>query len=137
MREKTTDALLSAAIKSIEELEGLVVMLENIGLPSKLRELADLLDTLPKFAGDLSVVKRRLRGMMSTDPDKTPRAISVKDLAAVPIGAQTLDVEGKRFEPVEERERRTTTFRGLGVGAPPGPATVPRPSLPVPKKDKP
>lgn len=121
MREKATDALLGAAIKSIEELEALVSMLgsfereegsNRVLVSSKLREIADLLDRLPLMANDLSVIKRRLRGMLSTDPDMTPRAISVKDLAAVTPETET------RFVPIEERERRIHTRPGIGIPLP-------------------
>lgn len=124
-REKMTDALLGAAIKSIEEIEALVSMLQNVNndegprLSSKIREIADLLDKLPLLANDLNTVKRGLRKLLSSDPDKTPRAISVTDLVAVTPDAET------KFEAVEERERRissrTQTRPGLGI--------------PLPKKD--
>ena len=129
MREKATDALLSAAIKSIEELEGLVAMLENLDadggpgrLVSKLREIANLFDKLPLLAGDLNTIKRRLRGMLSTDPDKTPRAISVKDIPAVTISI-TPERE-TRFEQVEN-PYRTQTQRGIGSTKPPLPKKTP------------
>lgn len=123
MREKMSDALLGAAIKSIEELEALVSMLESFNttegsnrvlVSSKLREIADLLDRLPLMANDLGVIKKRLRGMLSSDPDKTPRAISVKDIPAV-----TLEVEGEtRLVPVEDVPPRKSTYRGLGIPLP-------------------
>jgi hypothetical protein len=117
MREKATDALLGAMIKSTEELEALVAMLEYLNssdgpkLSSKLRESADLLDRLPLLANDLRTIKRRLRGMLSSDPDKTPRAVSIRELQAViPEGE-------KRFEPVEEDYRKQTR-PGIGVPLP-------------------
>lgn len=116
--QSKADALIGAIIKVVEELEALVVMLENVNaddgpvkLTSKLREIANLFDKLPLLANDLVVVKRRLRGMLSSDPDKTPRAASVKDFAAVTPELET------RFEPVEE-ERRTRTQPGLGIPRP-------------------
>ena len=118
-QEKMTDALLGSAIKTIEELEALVVMIGSVNtekqdsLSSKLREIASLFDRLPLLESDLNVIKRRLRSMLSSDPDKTPRAISVTDLQAVE--------SEKRFEPVEEKERRHPTYRGIRV--------------PLPKKD--
>jgi hypothetical protein len=116
------DTLLGAAIKTVEELEALVSMLgsfvveegaKRVLVSSKLREIADLLDRLPLAQNDLGVIKRRLRGLLSTDPDKTPRAISVKDLPVV-----TPDHGETRFEPVEE-PRRSSAVRGI----------------PLPKKD--
>lgn len=121
-RDKAVDALLGAIIKTVEELEAFVVMLENVNtdeggrLVSKLREIANLFDKLPLLANDLSVIKRRLRGMLSSDPDKTPRAASVKDFQAVEADT--------RFEPVEE-ERRTQTRPGIGVTKPPLPKKTP------------
>jgi hypothetical protein len=130
MREKVTDALLGAIIKTIEELEALVSMLGAFGddkgdtprrlsLASELREISNLLDKLPLLANDLVVIKRRMRGLLSTDPDKTPRAVSVRDFVALPPETDT------RFEAVEDRERRiesrSQTHRGLGVTKPPLP----------------
>jgi hypothetical protein len=118
MRDKAADALLGAAIKTVEELEGLVAMLENVNtdegpkLTSKIREIADLLDRLPLLANDLMTIKRRLRGMLSSDPEKTPRAVSVRDFVAVNPEEET------RLEPVEDRERRIQTRPGLGIPLP-------------------
>jgi hypothetical protein len=128
MREKV-DILLSSAIKDLEELEGLVSMLESVNndegprLASKIREIADLLDRLPLIANDFSTIKRRLRGMLSTDPDKTPRAVSVRDFPAVQPHADA------RYEAVEDKERqlepRAQTHRGLGASKPPLPKRTP------------
>lgn len=114
MREKTADALLASAIKDIEELEALVVMLENINidtgptkLASKFREMANLFDRLPLIANDFAVIKRRLRGMLSSDPDRTPKAVSLRDFAAV-------EVDGR--ESTDEKRRETQ--RGLGIPLP-------------------
>jgi hypothetical protein len=119
MREKATDALLSAAIKSIEELEAIVVMIgtvnksaPEVALSSKLREIAGMLDQLSLLESDLNVIKKRLRGMLSTDPDKTPRAISVKDLQAVTPETET------KFVSVEDPPGRRPTYRGLGISLP-------------------
>jgi len=120
------DALIGATIKTVEELEGLVSMLgafgadeddkpRRISLAAELREIAALFDKLPMLENDLRVIKRRLRASLSTDPDKTPRAISIKDLQAVTV------TEDTRFEPVEE-DRRRQTKPGLGI--------------PLPKKDR-
>ena len=113
------DALLGAAIKVVEELEGLVSMLgafgdegdkpRRISLASELREIASLFDKLPLLENDMRVIKKRLRALLSTDPDKTPKAISIKDLQAV--------TEETRFEPVDD-ERRTQTRPGLGIPLP-------------------
>lgn len=126
MRDKSADALLGAAIKSIEELEALVVMLENVNsddgpgkLVSKLREIANLFDKLPLLANDLSVIKRRLRGMLSSDPEKTPKAVSIRDFVAVTPETET------KYEPVEERERRIHTRPGIGTSKPPLPKKTP------------
>lgn len=126
MREKAADALLASAIKSIEELEALVVMLENVNvdqgpgkLTSKLREIADLFDKLPFLANDLNTVKRRLRGMLSTDPEKTPRAVSVRDFVAVTPEPETTLAQ------VENPERRIHTRPGLGMSKPPLPKKTP------------
>lgn len=119
-RDKSVDALLGAIIKAVEELEAFVVMLENVNtdeggrLVSKLREIANLFDKLPLLANDLATIKRRIRGMLSSDPDKTPRAASVKDFPAV-------EVNETRFEPVEDERRSSRTQPGLGPTKPPLP----------------
>ena len=128
MRDKAADALLGAAIKCIEELEALVVMLENVNtddgpgrLVSKLREIANLFDKLPLLSNDLNVIKRRLRGMLSSDPEKTPKAVSLRDFPAV-----TPEAETKLYEPVEDRDRRIHTRPGIGVvSKPPLPKKTP------------
>jgi hypothetical protein len=130
MREKVTDALLGAIIKTIEELEALVSMLGAFGddkgdaprrlsLASELREISNLLDRLPLLANDLVVIKRRMRGLLSTDPDKTPRAVSVRDFVAVEPREET------KFAPVEEQERRIHTRPGIGTSKPPLPKKTP------------
>jgi len=134
MREKVTDALLGAIIKNIEELEALVSMLGAFGddkgdtprrlsLASELREISNLLDKLPLLANDLVVIKRRVRAQLSTDPDKTPRAVSVRDFVAVEPHADA------KYEAVEDRERRleprSQTHRGMGAQKPPLPKKTP------------
>jgi transposase InsO family protein len=118
MREKSIDALIGATIKTVEELEALVSMLGAFGdgkeeprrtsLASDLREIASLLDRLPLLANDLITIKRRLRSSLATDPDKTPRAVSLRDFAAVTPETET------RLEPVEDQERRIHTRPGIG-----------------------
>ena len=121
MQEKQIDALLGAAIKTVEELEAIVSMLGAFGdsaegplrisLAAALREIAGLLDRLPLAANDLVVIKRRLRGMLSIDPEKTPRPVSLRDLEAVRPGDET------RYSTVEE-ERRRQTRPGIGIPLP-------------------
>lgn len=115
-----TDALLGSAIKTVEELEALVSMLGGFGsdddrprrisIASELREIAGLFDRLPLLENDLRVIKKGLRALLSTDPDKTPRAISIKDL-------QAATAEETRFESVDE-PRRPQTKPGLGIPLP-------------------
>lgn len=126
MQSKAADAFIGAQIKIVEQLEALVVMLENVNtddgpakLTSKLREIANLLDTLSLLANDLATLKRRLRGMLSSDPEKTPRAVSVRDFVAV---APEIDT---RYEAVEDRERRIHTRPGIGTSKPPLPKKTP------------
>ncbi len=130
-KEAVLDALISATIKTVEELEALVSMIDSATseegtTASKLRAIANLLDRLPLAANDLLVIKRRLRGALSSDPDKTPRAISVKDIPAVNINEKITPAEGTRLEPVDDPVRglrsRTETRPGIG--------------MPMPKKDR-
>lgn len=122
MRDKAADALIAAAIKAVEELQGLVVMLENVNvddgtkLVSKLREVANLFDRLPLLANDLVTIKKRLRKMLTIDPDATPRPVSLSDLAAT-----SLPPEREKFTPIVEEPFRRETRPGIGI--------------PLPKKD--
>lgn len=122
------DALIGATIKTVEEIEALLSMVKHYtnddnssrgAVASALRRVADLFDRITLLENDLVVIKRRLRGSLSTDPDKTPRAVSVRDFIAV-----TPD-EDTRLEPVEDMERRIHTRPGLGMSKPP-----------LPKKDR-
>lgn len=128
MREKMVDALIGATIKTVEELEALVSMVKHYtsddnssrgAVVSSLRRIADLFDRLTLLENDLVVIKRRLRGSLSTDPDKTPRAASVRDFVAVEPKDET------RLEPVEDQERRIHTRPGIGVSKPPLPKKTP------------
>ena len=121
MREKSPDALIAAAIRTTEELQALVSMLENLNtddsqtkLVSKLRDIANLFDKLPLLSNDLVVIKRRLRKMMTIDPEATPRPVSLKDLNAVSVMPEP---EKKRYEAVDQ-EYRTRTQPGLGIPLP-------------------
>lgn len=125
MREaQQLDAHIAAAIKVVEELEAIVSMLGAFGdkddgplrisLAAALREIAALLDRLPLAANDLVVIKRRLRALMTIDPEKTPRPVSLRDLEAVRPEDET------KYSSVEEerRESRTQTRPGLGIPMP-------------------
>ena len=70
--------------------------------------MANLFDRLPLIANDFAVIKRRLRGMLSSDPDRTPKAVSLRDFAAV-------EIDG-RDNPVDEKRKETQ--RGLGIPLP-------------------
>lgn len=114
------DALLGAAIQTVERLEALIVMINVSGnagsatrtqtpVSTQLREIAALLDSLPLLQNDLATIKKHFRKLLSTDPDKTPRGMRVQDLQSSP-GAET------SFAPVEEKTRqfRQPTRPGLG-----------------------
>jgi len=125
MREKMIDTLIGATIKTVEEIEALLSMVKHYtsensssgAISSSLRRVADLFDRLTLLENDLVVIKRRLRSSLSSDPDKTPRAVSVRDLTAVEIDT--------RLEPVEDLERRIHTRPGIGVSKPPLPKKTP------------
>lgn len=83
-RDRAVDALVGAALKAVEQIESLLVLLDRQGVTKKLRELLQTLDAIPTLEHDLSIVKSRLRQMLSSDPDKTPRhGISSMDLKVV------------------------------------------------------
>jgi hypothetical protein len=99
MKEKAFDALLWSAIKAIEQIEAMLALLDRAAVSKRLREVLELLDSIPTLESDLSIVKNRLRSMLSSDPDRTPRVgISVRSMEAV--------------------EPRTTTAKGIGIPRP-------------------
>ncbi len=108
-----TDALLSSAIAEIEKLEALVSMLSSYDdkekrrapISQELRAMAELLERLPALAHDLANTKRMLRGMLTIDPEQTPR----------PLAFRRSDPD-TRLSNVEERERtwRDATRPGIG-----------------------
>ena len=119
MRDKSIDAHIAAIIRTAEELQALVVMLENVNaddgtkLVSKLREVANLFDRLPLLSNDLVTIKKRLRKMLTIDPDATPRPVSLSDLAAT-----SLPPEREKFKPIVEEPFRRETRPGLGIPLP-------------------
>jgi hypothetical protein len=128
MREKMIDTLIGATIKTVEEIEALLSMVKHYtsensssgAISSSLRRVADLFDRLSLLENDLVVIKRRLRSSLSSDPDKTPRAVSVRDFVAVTPETET------RYEAVEDQERRINTRPGIGVvSKPPLPKKTP------------
>lgn len=132
MREKEADALVGAAISTVEQLEALIAMIralnggvgaKNSNVSTLLRELASMLDGLDLLENDLRVIKKRLRGMLSSDPDKTPRAMNLKELPSTPSTA-----DETRFSAVEERARAFSRKPTQpGIGSPGGPPPLPRP----------
>jgi hypothetical protein len=67
-----SDATIKAGLKAIEELQGLLKLLDRPGTIARLKEVVATLESLPLLEQDLVVLANRLRGMLSSDPDKTP-----------------------------------------------------------------
>lgn len=119
------DALIGAAIKAVEEFEALLSMASGLTAEKKrpalisetLREIAGIIDSLPLMAGDLYTIKKRLREMLSIDPDKTPPAMNLRPPP----------FEETTFSPVEDRQRafRGSTRPGIGLAGL-GPPPLPR-----------
>lgn len=138
-----TDALLGEAIASIEELEALLAMLiiaggldeeqryqRSASISTQLREIANLLNDLPKLQHDFGRIKQALRAMLSSDPEKTPRGGI--GLHKIPVGALPSTPEDTHFSPVEEQTRKFRADTRPGIGSKSRPPPLP-PKLPKPK----
>jgi hypothetical protein len=66
------DAVLKMADKALQEFQGLLAITDLQGVVKKLRMLAELFERFPMLDNDISLLRSRIRGMMSTDPDQTP-----------------------------------------------------------------
>jgi hypothetical protein len=77
------DAVLKLADKALQEFQGLLAITDLRGLALRLRGLADLFERFPMLDNDISVLRSRLRGMMSSDPDRTPVTGISSQMAAV------------------------------------------------------
>jgi hypothetical protein len=76
------DATLLAAIATIEELENVLRVIDREAVSKRLRDLLEVVESLPFLENDLRIFKHRLRQRLKNDPDKTPRPVSVTDLTA-------------------------------------------------------
>lgn len=77
------DAVLKLADKALQEFQGLLAITDLQGLAKRLRMLADLFERFPMLDNDISMLRSRLRGMMSSDPDRTPVTGISAQMAAV------------------------------------------------------
>lgn len=77
------DAVLKLADKALQEFQGLLAITDLRGLALRLRGLADLFERFPMLDNDISTLRSRLRGMMSSDPDRTPVTGISSQMAAV------------------------------------------------------
>lgn len=77
------DAVLKLADKALLEFQGILAIADRIVVVQKLRELADFFDRLPMLDNDIASLRARLRGLMSTDPDRTPVTGISSQMAAV------------------------------------------------------
>lgn len=142
MREQEAiDVLLGAGIKVVEELEGLLSMVDalnsgggkdRVPVATALREISSLFDRLPLLQNDLRVIKKRMRKMLSIDPDKTPTGSLFRDTTAKISSPTASSLEDTKFEPVEEAQGAWRKPTRPGIGAPGGPPPLP----PVRKREK-
>jgi hypothetical protein len=77
------DAILKLADKALAELQALLDLFDRAGTVKRLRDIADRFDRLPHLENDISLLRARLRTMMSTDPDRTPVTGISSEMAAV------------------------------------------------------
>lgn len=146
MRVEEADALLKDAIKLIEELERLVGLISGLDAAAKrpalishcLREIASILDSLPFLIGELYTIKKSLRDMLSTDPDKTPPAHMTGKIPFEAFPSSAESAADTTFSAVEDRHRsfshsKGRTAPGIGLaGLPPASDNKPVPKFPRP-----
>ncbi len=77
------DAILKLADKALAELQALLDLFDRAGTVKRLRDIADRFDRLPHLENDISLLRARLRTMMSSDPDRTPVTGISSEMAAV------------------------------------------------------
>lgn len=88
------DAVLKLADKALQEFQGLLAITDLQGVVKKLRVLADLFERFPLLDNDISMLRSRLRGMMSSDPDRTPVTGLSAEMAAVRERSRGLTASG-------------------------------------------
>ena len=94
------DAVLKLADKALQELQGLLSIVDREELVKKLRSLADLFDRLPMLENDVTVLRSRIRGMMSSDPDRTPSTGISTQMVALREKSRGLTAPGGFVPPV-------------------------------------
>lgn len=77
------EAVLRLADKALGEFQALLMILDRVSLVKRLREVADVFDKLPMLENDVTALRNRLRGMMQSDPDRTPVTGISREMAAV------------------------------------------------------
>jgi hypothetical protein len=80
------EASVLAAIVAIEGVEALLKLFDKPGILKALDTLANALRSVPPLLNDLSIARSRLRALLASDPDKTPRhGISSSALRAMAV----------------------------------------------------
>ncbi len=88
------DAVLKLADKALQEFQGILAIADRAVVVQKLRELADFFDRLPMLDNDIASLRARLRGLMSSDPDRTPVTGISTQMAAVRAKERGLTTPG-------------------------------------------
>ncbi len=88
------DAVLKMADKALGEFQVLLVILDRASLVRKLRDIADVFDKLPTLENDVTTLRNRLRGMMLSDPNRTPVTGISTEIAAVRVQTRGLTEPG-------------------------------------------
>lgn len=94
------DAVLRLADKALGEFQALLTILDRASVVKKLRDIADVFDKLPMLENDVTTLRNRLRGMMHSDPDRTPVTGISTEMAAVRAQSRGLTAPGGFAPPV-------------------------------------
>lgn len=94
------EAVLRLADKALGEFQALLTILDRASVVKKLRELADVFDKLPMLENDVTALRNRLRGMMQSDPDRTPVNGISTEMAAVRAQTRGLTAPGGHQGPI-------------------------------------
>ncbi len=108
------DAILKAADKALLEFQGILAIADRTVVVQKLRELADFFDRLPMLDNDISSLRARIRGLMSSDPDRTPATGISSQMAAVRDKTRGMTEPGgiiPRPDPVRVLPQRPISFK--------------------------
>lgn len=88
------EAVLKLADKALSEVQAILAIFDRAGTVKRLRDIVDLFDRLPHLENDISILRSRIRSMMSSDPDQTPVTGISAEMAAIRDKSRGLTAPG-------------------------------------------